>query len=256
MDEIADNLDVQMNYTTTDEHVPEAERNNRTIQERYRTAYHNMPFKVIPKVMIKYLAMVATDQLNMFPAKGGVSPYLSPHVILTGRAFDYEKHCKIPFGAYVQANNQSLPTNTNAPRTIDCIYLRPTKNKQGGHELMDIASGRVITRPRVIEIPITQVVIDAVEKMAAKQGIKTLKMVNRNGKLLPLADHIAGVVAKIDQPEEITEADDDEDEDFEDPENEDDETVYDPDQDFDNDKWFDAISKTEIKDIKADWING
>jgi len=251
MDEIADNLDVQMNYTTTDEHVPEAERNNRTIQERYRSAYHNMPFKVIPKVMIKHLAMVSCDQLNMFPAKGGVSPYLSPHVILTGRAIDYEKHCKIPFGAYVQANNQSLPTNTNAPRTIDCIYLRPTNNKQGGHELMDLASGRVITRPRVIEIPITQVVINAVEKMAIKQGIKTLKLVNRNGQVLPLADHIAGVV--VDHPDENPEADDEADEDFEDPENEDDESVYDPDQDFDNDKWFDAIQPSEIKDIKADW---
>ena len=117
---------------------------------------------------------------------------------------------------------------------------------------MDIASGRVITRPRVIEIPITQVVIDAVEKIATKQGIKTLKMVNRNGQHLPLADHIAGVVAEVNPPDDNSDADE-EDEDFEDPENEDDDTVYDPDQDFDNNKWFDPIQQSEIKDIKADW---
>ena len=34
MDRVSDELDVEMNYTTTNEHVPEAERNNRTIKER------------------------------------------------------------------------------------------------------------------------------------------------------------------------------------------------------------------------------
>jgi hypothetical protein len=29
--------------------VPEAERNNRTIAERIRAAYHNLPYRVIPK---------------------------------------------------------------------------------------------------------------------------------------------------------------------------------------------------------------
>ena len=43
-------------------------------------AYHNLPFKKIPKVMLHYLAMVCTKQLNYFPAKGGVSEYYSPHM--------------------------------------------------------------------------------------------------------------------------------------------------------------------------------
>jgi len=245
MDEIADDMDVVMNYATTDEHVPESERNNHIIQERIRAAYHNLPFKVIPKVMIKHLAMVSTEQLNMFPAKGGVSPYLSPHMILTGRSFDYNKHCTIPFGAYVQANNQNHPTNTNAPRTLDCIYLRPTNNKQGGHELMNIATGGVITRSKVTEIPISHVVLQAVEKMAYDQGIKTLKITNRRGNILPLADHIAGV-----EYDEDVDDNDDTDEDFE----QDDESYYDPDQDFDesDDDWFDTVDQDEVDDIFAD----
>ncbi len=101
MDEVKDELGVDMNYTTTDEHVPEAERNNITIAERIRCTYHNLPYKAIPKLMLRYLAMVATKQLNLFPAKGGVSSYLSPHVILGGRDIDYNKHCQVPFGAYV-----------------------------------------------------------------------------------------------------------------------------------------------------------
>ncbi|MGC9176786.1 MAG: hypothetical protein ACP5F1_06910, partial [Thermoplasmata archaeon] len=112
---------------------------------------------------LNFLAMVSTKQLNLLPAKGGVSPYLSPHVILGGRNWDFNKHCQIPFGAYVQAYQENAPKNTNNPRTIDAIYLRPTNNIQGGHELMDLNSGRVITRPRVWEIPVTPVVIRAVE---------------------------------------------------------------------------------------------
>ena len=73
LEKVSDELDIEMNYATTDEHVPEAERNNRTIKERIRATYHNLPFKAIPKVMLQILAMVCTNQLNLFPAKGGVS---------------------------------------------------------------------------------------------------------------------------------------------------------------------------------------
>jgi hypothetical protein len=101
---VDDELEVKINYANASEHVPEAERNNRTIQERIRATYHNLPYATILKVMLRYLAMISTEQLNYFPAKGGISPYYSPHVILTGRAVDYVQHCQFPFGAYVQAN--------------------------------------------------------------------------------------------------------------------------------------------------------
>jgi len=38
MDKIANDMDVVMNYATTDEHVPEAERNNRTIQQKNKSS--------------------------------------------------------------------------------------------------------------------------------------------------------------------------------------------------------------------------
>ena len=193
MDKVSDNLDIDVNLATAGEHVPEAERNNRTIQERIRATYHNLPYAMIPKIMLRYLALISTEQLNMFPAKGGISPYYSPHVILTGKVIDYNKHCQVPFGAYVQANNEPSPTNTNAPRTIDCIYLRPFPNLQGGHELMDLRSGRVITRRRITEVPVTELVIQAVEHMAIQQGLHTLKITGRNTQPLYPADWIEGV---------------------------------------------------------------
>ena len=62
MERVADDLDVEMNYATTDEHVPEAERNNRTIKERVRAIYNSMPYSRIPRVMIRYLVLYVTHQ--------------------------------------------------------------------------------------------------------------------------------------------------------------------------------------------------
>ena len=106
MDAVSDELDVRMNYTNAQDHVPQAERNNRTIKERIRTAYHQLPYKAIPKLMIQYLAMEATRKLNLFPVKGSVSPYFSPQTIMTNKAIDYDKECTIEFGAYIQASNK------------------------------------------------------------------------------------------------------------------------------------------------------
>ena len=41
-------------------------------------------------------------------------------------------------------------------------------NKQGGHELMNLAMGRLVTCPTATELPVTDMVIKAVEEMAAK----------------------------------------------------------------------------------------
>ena len=103
MDKVSDDLDVEMNFTNAQDHVPEAERNNRTLKERIRAAFHRLPYKAIPKIMIRYLAMEQANKLNLFPVKGGVSSYYSPRMIMNQSSLDYDKHCSVPFGAYVQA---------------------------------------------------------------------------------------------------------------------------------------------------------
>jgi hypothetical protein len=47
MERVKDDLGVRMNFTNALDHVPEAERNNRTSKERVRAAYHRMPYKAI-----------------------------------------------------------------------------------------------------------------------------------------------------------------------------------------------------------------
>ena len=112
------------------------------------------------------MVMNQANQLNLFPVKGGVSPYYSPQMLLHQMSLDFNKHCTVPFGAYVQANHESTRTSSNTTRMLDAIYLRPAQTQQGGHELMDLNSGQLITRNIVHEIPVTDVVIKAVEAMA------------------------------------------------------------------------------------------
>jgi hypothetical protein len=186
MEKVKGDLGVRMNFTNALDHVPEAERNNRTIKERVRAAYHRLPYKAyhrlpykaLPKTLILYLVTTQASQLNLFPAKGGILPYYSPRTIPGLPVLDYEKHYAVPFGAYVQANHETNQTNSNAARTLDTLYLGPAINMQGGHELYDLNLNRVITRARVTLILVKDVVIKAIEQIAQDQGFKSLKFKN------------------------------------------------------------------------------
>ena len=46
--------------------------------KQFRAAFHHLPYKAMPRVMIQYLSMECTSKLNMFPVRGGISPYYSP----------------------------------------------------------------------------------------------------------------------------------------------------------------------------------
>ena len=58
---------------------------------------------------------------------------------------------------------------------------------------MDQNTGCVITCRKVTEIPVTDVVIKAMEAMAHNQGFKNLKFKNRHGVIFHDADWLAGV---------------------------------------------------------------
>ena len=156
--------------------------------------FHHLPFRKLPKVMVHHLVMDCTKKLNFIPSKGGISKYYSPHVIVTHRSVDHQKHLMHPFGTYVQAHNEPDPSNTLQPRTLDCIYLRYNANHQGGHELLDLRTGRVIQRRTVTAVPITKQVIDVVHAMATSEGMPDgLKIETKSGIILYDSSWIAGV---------------------------------------------------------------
>ena len=240
MNEVRDTLDIAVNLTMRNEHVPEAERNHRTLEERIRAVYHNLPYKIIPKIMIDHLVKDCTWKINLFPVKGGVSSYYGPWTLITKKDVDYELHLKIPFGAYVQAYQENNPTNTNAPRTIDGIYLGPEiNNVQGGHKVMNLVTGKLIHPMKVYPLPVTNFVINAVEAMAKEQKMTTLKITGRNKHRIYPANWIAGVDYE-DQNDEIEDEDDEEYVDDVDPDNyKYDDTLY-------NDAEYEFVDQDEL----------
>ena len=77
-------------------------------------------------------------------------------------------------------------------------------NLQGGHVVMDLATGRTTSRPRVDKVKMTRLVIERVETLARRQGLKSLKFFNRKHEEISLldADLVEGVVT-IDEDEDF-----------------------------------------------------
>ena len=87
-----------------------------------------------------------------------------PHMIISQSNWDYNKHFQVKFGAYLQASQVNYPNNKNCRRTLDGIFLCPVPNLQGGHQIMNMWTRQLIIRKKVVEIPVTDDVINSVEK--------------------------------------------------------------------------------------------
>ena len=240
MDEVADTLEVDMNYTSGNEHVPEAERNNRVIAERFRARFSELPYQTMPKPMITRLAMECAFCLNIAPVKGGLSEYYSPYMILNQRDLTMKKDFPHSFGDYVQFPQEPDPYNSHAERMEDGIFLRASRNKQGGMEIMSLQTGHVLNRTWCKPLPITPLVIKRVHELAAKQGFKTLTAQDRK-KRHYYPGHLTEGVDYI--------VDDDEWDDDYNPTKTTENKEYDEDAELEDESAYDKMDQEEIDDL-------
>ena len=84
--------------------------------------------------------------MNSFPPKSGILEHISPRSLFTGVKVDFKKHCKVPFGDYVQTHEDNVIKNDNKTRTVGAICLGPAMNMQGGYKFMSLATGRLLSR--------------------------------------------------------------------------------------------------------------
>ena len=68
---------VALETCDTDTHVPAVERTNRFLKERIRCIRCKMPFKRIPRQLMREIAIRAADLINSIPQKGGVHNAMS-----------------------------------------------------------------------------------------------------------------------------------------------------------------------------------
>ena len=207
-------IGVRLNIASMGEHVPEAERRIRVLKERIRAERCTLPFKYLPKVMLKALVAFCVFWINFFPAMGGVSKTVSPRTIITEVPPDFTTHCRIPFGAYAQVyENPTYTNDTEEPRTVGAIALGPSGNLQGGYKFMSLNTGQVLDRTSFKELPMPADVIKCVNDLGLKDKQKAeLTFADRNGNILP---EIAGVDDDDDavdsdyEPETDSDTDDD-----------------------------------------------
>ena len=149
------NRNIRGNPTSANEHVPEIERQIRVIKERVRGIYNTLPYATIPKLMMTELVYYVVAWLNNFPPKGGVSQSISPRAMFTGVNLDFNKHCKLQFGEYVQVHEENTPTNSMQPRSTGAIALGSTYNIQSGYKFLSLNTGKLIYRRAFTVIPLT-----------------------------------------------------------------------------------------------------
>jgi hypothetical protein len=175
-------LGIAVNCVSRDEHVPEIERHIRTIKERTRCIYNQLPFKKMPARITIEMVYSSNFWLNMFPPTDGVSKTMSPHAIIVGGELDYAKHCRLEFGMYCQVHEEH--DNSMATRTTGAIALRPTGNTQGGYYFFSLATGRRLNRNRNrwTELPMPADVIDRVYNLSRRDlAVAGLLFADRNG---------------------------------------------------------------------------
>jgi hypothetical protein len=70
-------------------------------------AYSNtLPFDILPNRLVLEVVYNAMFCLNCFLHKDGIHATMSPHTLVTGSNINYNKHCKLQFGAYLQVHKQ------------------------------------------------------------------------------------------------------------------------------------------------------
>ena len=147
-----------------DDHVPEIERLVQTQKNENRTVCHAMPYKCIPRVMIREIIKQGNAFLNAFGTKDCVANGLSPRNIIDNLPHLDFNNLKYEFGNYAQLHVTKKTTNTMKSCTIGAIVLGP-RNIQGQYNYMLLETGEKIDG-RVVEIlPLTDDIINRAESL-------------------------------------------------------------------------------------------
>jgi hypothetical protein len=131
--------------------------------------------------------------LNALPSESGISDEYSPRELILHRRIDYNKHCRLPFWAYVEAHDDPTITNDSRPRTpTPAIALGPTGNAQGTYKFLSLTTGKKIKQQEWTEYPaVPDSIIKKVQQLAARDNrYGNLSFANRHGDLFGWNDEV------------------------------------------------------------------
>ena len=102
--------------------------------------------------------------LNSFPRKGGTSKIHSPITIVLGEKIDYNKHCQLETGQYVEVHEKI--DNTTKRRTEPSLYLHQSRNNEGGGYFMKIDNGEYVHRNIMKVMPMPEKKVGGVHQLS------------------------------------------------------------------------------------------
>jgi len=102
--------------------------------------------------------------LNCFAHKDGKNVMLVPHNRITRLPFDYNKHCTLQFGTYVQVHEPH--DNSLMPRTVGSIALTPSGNAQCSYYFLSLHSSKRVIRNKWMVLRMPAEVITTVHQLA------------------------------------------------------------------------------------------
>ena len=84
-------------------------------------------------------------------------------------------------GNFVQSHEDRTIKNKNTPSTLDCMCLRPSVDRQEGHDLLHFQTNKIKNRRKFALVPTNEWCIKKVHSIAKHEGIpKILKIKDRN----------------------------------------------------------------------------
>lgn len=162
-------LPIRLTCCGVDDHVPEIERSVQTQKNENRSVCHAMPYKCIPRVMVREIIKQGNEFLNAFGSGHTIGHGLTPRNIIDNLPHvDYNDLLKYELGEYVQLHVTERVTNTMRSRTIGAIVLGP-RNLTGRYNFMSLETGAIIDGRVVAQLPITSAVIARVEELGQAQ---------------------------------------------------------------------------------------
>ena len=122
-------------------------------------------------------------RVNVFPASNGISSVHSPSIPLGEPKPNCNEHSQHLLGECIQAGLSNKETNNNVEQTVDGVCLCLVGGASGGHDFVNLNTGKVMNRQTVTTIPMTDTVTQKVEEMAIAQGTTEIKFHNKRMEL-------------------------------------------------------------------------
>jgi hypothetical protein len=140
------------------------DRHIRLIKDRVRSILHSLPYS-LPRKLIPWAVYFAVSRINLLNHSFYKAHQPSPRELFSGKKVDFKRDLRISFGEYVECY-PAATDNTMQERSLSCIALCPTTNKNGSVLFYSLKSGKIIKSDRWISLSHTPESLSAINALA------------------------------------------------------------------------------------------